>query len=32
MSDQRTGSASIEQPDYWWYRARAELLRARYHQ
>ena len=22
------GSASIEQPDYWWYRARAELLRA----
>jgi SAM-dependent methyltransferase len=28
MSDQRAGSASIEQPDYWWYRARAELLRA----
>lgn len=22
------GSASIERPDYWWYRARAELLRA----
>jgi SAM-dependent methyltransferase len=22
------GSASIEQPDYWWYRARAELLRS----
>lgn len=22
------GSASIEQPDYWWYAARAELLRA----
>jgi SAM-dependent methyltransferase len=24
----RVGSASIEQPDYWWYRARSELLRA----
>ena len=24
----RGGSPSIEQPDYWWYRARAELLRA----
>ncbi|MFC4783305.1 class I SAM-dependent methyltransferase [Nocardioides sp. MAHUQ-72] len=23
-----SGSASIEQPGYWWYRARAELLRA----
>ena len=22
------GSSSIEQPDYWWYRARADLLRA----
>ncbi len=28
MSDQREGSASIDQPDYWWYRARADLLRA----
>jgi SAM-dependent methyltransferase len=24
----RTGSASIEQPEYWWYRARADLLQA----
>jgi len=24
----RRGSSSIEQPDYWWYRARTELLRA----
>lgn len=24
----RSGSASIEQPDYWWYRARAALLEA----
>lgn len=28
MSVQREGSASIEQPDYWWYRARADLLHA----
>jgi len=28
VTQQRQGSASIEQPDYWWYRARAELLRA----
>ncbi len=28
MSTQREGSASIEQPDYWWYRARADLLHA----
>ncbi len=28
MSEVREGSASIEQPDYWWYRARAELLEA----
>ena len=28
MTRQRTGSASIDQPDYWWYRARSELLRA----
>lgn len=28
MTEQRTGSASIDQPDYWWYRARSELLRA----
>jgi len=28
MTAQRPGSASIEQPDYWWYRARSELLRA----
>ncbi len=28
MSDGRPGSASIEQPQYWWYRARADLLRA----
>ncbi|QBR93655.1 class I SAM-dependent methyltransferase [Nocardioides euryhalodurans] len=28
MTQQRQGSASIEQPDYWWYRARAELLHA----
>ncbi|MGH3345906.1 MAG: class I SAM-dependent methyltransferase [Nocardioides sp.] len=26
--DRRQGSASIEQPEYWWYRARADLLRA----
>ena len=25
---QRAGSASIEQPDYWWYTARSELLEA----
>jgi SAM-dependent methyltransferase len=24
----RSGSSSLEQPDYWWYRARAGLLRA----
>jgi SAM-dependent methyltransferase len=24
----REGSSSIEQPDYWWYRVRADLLRA----
>ena len=28
MSSPSTGSASLTQPDYWWYRARAELLRA----
>ncbi|HEX5861657.1 MAG TPA: class I SAM-dependent methyltransferase, partial [Nocardioides sp.] len=30
MSDTRSqpGSSSIGQPDYWWYRARTELLRA----
>ncbi len=28
MSDRREGSASIDQPDYWWYRARADLLHA----
>ncbi len=28
MNAQREGSASIEQPDYWWYRARADLLHA----
>ncbi|MBA3233926.1 MAG: class I SAM-dependent methyltransferase [Propionibacteriales bacterium] len=29
MSDTvATGSSSIEQPDYWWYRARADLLHA----
>jgi SAM-dependent methyltransferase len=28
MTDGRQGSASIEQPEYWWYRARAHLLRA----
>lgn len=28
MSQPRQGSASIEQPGYWWYRARSELLRA----
>jgi SAM-dependent methyltransferase len=27
-AERRVGSASIEQPDYWWYRARSELLRA----
>lgn len=26
MSGEQRGSASIEQPDYWWYRARAGLL------
>lgn len=28
MTGSRTGSASIEQPGYWWYRARSELLHA----
>lgn len=28
MTEHHQGSASIEQPEYWWYRARAELLRA----
>ncbi|MGB7447854.1 MAG: class I SAM-dependent methyltransferase [Ornithinimicrobium sp.] len=28
MNLQRPGSASIEQPDYWWYRARSDLLQA----
>ncbi|MGB3258205.1 MAG: class I SAM-dependent methyltransferase [Ornithinimicrobium sp.] len=28
MSLQQPGSASIEQPDYWWYTARSDLLRA----
>lgn len=28
MTAQRAGSSSIEQPEYWWYRARSELLRA----
>lgn len=28
MTATRQGSSSIEQPDYWWYRARADLLRA----
>jgi len=28
VSTRQPGSASIEQPDYWWYRARSELLRA----
>ncbi|CAN5398330.1 class I SAM-dependent methyltransferase [soil metagenome] len=28
MSTEQPGSASIEQPEYWWYRARSELLRA----
>ncbi len=28
MTVQQPGSASIEQPEYWWYRARSELLRA----
>lgn len=28
MTQHRGGSPSIEQPDYWWYQARAELLRA----
>lgn len=27
MPSAPTGSASLTQPDYWWYRARAELLR-----
>jgi SAM-dependent methyltransferase len=27
-TERRVGSASIEQPDYWWYRARSELLHA----
>ncbi len=27
MPSAQTGSASLTQPDYWWYRARAELLR-----
>ncbi len=28
MTEQPIGSASIDQPDYWWYRARADLLQA----
>lgn len=28
MSEGHGGSASIEQPDYWWYRARTDLLQA----
>lgn len=28
MTSAGQGSASIEQPDYWWYRARADLLEA----
>lgn len=28
MTDTQHGSSSIEQPDYWWYRARADLLHA----
>ncbi len=28
MITRRAGSASIEQPTYWWYRARSDLLRA----
>ncbi|MCW2844204.1 MAG: class SAM-dependent methyltransferase, partial [Nocardioides sp.] len=28
MAVSQPGSSSIGQPDYWWYRARAELLRA----
>ncbi len=28
MTDARPGSASISHPDYWWYRARTELLHA----
>ena len=27
MPTTATGSASLDQPDYWWYRARSELLR-----
>lgn len=27
MASASTGSASLTQPDYWWYRARSELLR-----
>lgn len=28
MTTLREGSSSIEQPEYWWYRARSDLLRA----
>ncbi|MGI8949896.1 MAG: class I SAM-dependent methyltransferase [Ornithinimicrobium sp.] len=28
MTSLRPGSSSIEQPEYWWYRARSDLLRA----
>ncbi|MGB3187470.1 MAG: class I SAM-dependent methyltransferase [Ornithinimicrobium sp.] len=28
MNSEQPGSASIEQPEYWWYRARSELLHA----
>lgn len=28
MTARRPGSSSIEQPEYWWYRARSDLLRA----
>jgi SAM-dependent methyltransferase len=27
MANAQSGSSSLEHPDYWWYRARAELLR-----
>ncbi|UPK74308.1 class I SAM-dependent methyltransferase [Nocardioidaceae bacterium SCSIO 66511] len=28
MTVEQSGSASLDQPDYWWYRARSELLEA----
>ena len=28
MANEQPGSSSLRQPDYWWYRARSQLLEA----